>query len=143
MAGTGICSGEGGMLPQEQANNSRYFYELASAQFGFSWDKLDNVQAFHFKGGQGAKTGTGGHLPGNKVSAEIAEVRGLEEGQTAISPATFPDFHGVQDFKDFAEKVRERTGGIPIGFKIAASRIEMKKQSCRLVVIVHILVLVR
>ena len=124
MAGTGICSGEGGMLPEEQQNNSRYFYELASAQFGFSWDKLDNVQAFHFKGGQGAKTGTGGHLPGTKVSKEIAEVRGLNEGETAISPATFPDFHGVDDFKAFAQKVRERTGGIPIGFKIAASHIE-------------------
>lgn len=124
MSGTGICSGEGGMLPEEQANNSRYFYELASAKFGFSWDKLDNVQAFHFKGGQGAKTGTGGHLPGNKVSAEIAEVRGLNEGETAISPAAFPDLKSVEDFKDFAEKVRERTGGIPVGFKLAASHIE-------------------
>ncbi|WP_298544551.1 glutamate synthase-related protein [uncultured Aquimarina sp.] len=124
MAGTGICSGEGGMLPQEQENNTKYFYELASAQFGFSWDKLDKVQAFHFKGGQGAKTGTGGHLPGNKVSKEIAEVRGLNQGETAISPATFPDFHGVKDFKAFAEQVRDRTGGIPIGFKIAASHIE-------------------
>jgi glutamate synthase domain-containing protein 2/nitrite reductase/ring-hydroxylating ferredoxin subunit len=124
LAGTGICSGEGGMLPEEQASNSRYFYELASAQFGFSWDKLDNVQAFHFKGGQGAKTGTGGHLPGSKVSAEIAKVRGLKEGETAISPAANPNFHSVQDFKDFADKVRERTGGIPIGFKIAASHIE-------------------
>ena len=124
MAGTGICSGEGGMLPEEQQNNSNYFYELASAQFGFSWDKLDNVQAFHFKGGQGAKTGTGGHLPGNKVSAEIAKVRGLKEGETAISPAANPNFHSVQDFKDFANKVRKRTEGIPIGFKIAASHIE-------------------
>ena len=124
LAGTGICSGEGGMLPEEQESNSKYFYELASAQFGFSWDKLDKVQAFHFKGGQGAKTGTGGHLPGNKVSREIAEVRGLKEGETAISPATFPNFHGVNDFKDFAKQVRERTGGIPIGFKIAASHIE-------------------
>ncbi len=124
LAGTGICSGEGGMLPEEQQNNSKYLYELASAQFGFSWDKLDRVQAFHFKGGQGAKTGTGGHLPGNKVSAEIAEVRGLKEGETAISPAANPNFHTVQDFKDFADKVRERTGGIPIGFKIAASHIE-------------------
>ncbi|MEP3374200.1 MAG: glutamate synthase-related protein [Maribacter dokdonensis] len=124
MAGTGICSGEGGMLPQEQENNSRYFYELASAKFGFSWDKLDNVQAFHFKGGQGAKTGTGGHLPGSKVSKEIAEVRGLKEGETAISPATFPDFNGIDDFKSFAAQVREYTGGIPIGFKIAASHIE-------------------
>jgi glutamate synthase domain-containing protein 2/nitrite reductase/ring-hydroxylating ferredoxin subunit len=124
MAGTGICSGEGGMLPQEQENNSRYLYELASAQFGFSWDKLEQVQAFHFKGGQGAKTGTGGHLPGDKVSKEIAQVRGLNEGETAISPATFPDFDGVNDFKAFAEEVRKRTGGIPIGFKIAASHIE-------------------
>lgn len=124
MAGTGICSGEGGMLPDEQASNSRYFYELASAQFGFSWDKLEKVQAFHFKGGQGAKTGTGGHLPGNKVSKEIAEVRGLNEGESAISPATFPDFHGVKDFKAFAEKVREVTGGIPVGFKISAARLE-------------------
>ncbi|WP_298755035.1 glutamate synthase-related protein [uncultured Psychroserpens sp.] len=124
MAGTGICSGEGGMLPEEQQSNSKYFYELASAQFGFSWDKLDNVQAFHFKGGQGAKTGTGGHLPGNKVSKEIAEVRGLEEGQTAISPAANPNFHSAQDFKNFGDQVRERTGGIPIGFKIAASHIE-------------------
>lgn len=124
MAGTGICSGEGGMLPEEQESNSRYFYELASAQFGFSWDKLEKVQAFHFKGGQGAKTGTGGHLPGHKVSKEIAEVRGLNEGESAISPATFPDFHGVQDFKDFATKVREVTGGIPVGFKISAARLE-------------------
>jgi len=124
LAGTGICSGEGGMLPEEQASNSKYFYELASAQFGFTWDKLDNVQAFHFKGGQGAKTGTGGHLPGNKVSKEIAEVRGLKEGETAISPAANPNFHTAKDYKDFGDKVRERTGGIPIGFKIAASHIE-------------------
>ena len=123
-AGTGICSGEGGMLPDEQANNSRYFYELASAQFGFSWDKLENVQAFHFKGGQGAKTGTGGHLPGNKVQGEIAAVRGLNPGESAISPATFTDLKGVENFKDFANKVREVTGGIPIGFKIAASHLE-------------------
>ncbi|MEP1781159.1 glutamate synthase-related protein [Reichenbachiella sp.] len=123
-AGTGICSGEGGMLPDEQANNSRYFYELASAQFGFSWDKIEKVQAFHFKGGQGAKTGTGGHLPGNKVQGEIAKVRGLEPGQSAISPATFPDFKGMEDFKEFAAKVREVSGGIPVGYKLAASHIE-------------------
>ena len=124
MAGTGICSGEGGMLPEEQANNERYFYELASAKFGFSWDKVKKAQAFHFKGGQGAKTGTGGHLPGHKVTAEIAKVRGLQPGQTAISPATFPDLKTVGDFQDLAKEVRVMTGGIPVGFKIAASHIE-------------------
>ena len=86
------------MLPEEQLANSRYFYELASAQFGFSYDKVKLTQAFHFKGGQGAKTGTGGHLPGNKVSEEIAKVRGLEVGQAAISPATFPDIKDAQGF---------------------------------------------
>jgi glutamate synthase domain-containing protein 2/nitrite reductase/ring-hydroxylating ferredoxin subunit len=124
IAGTGICSGEGGMLPEEQANNSRYFYELASGKFGFSWDKVKKAQAFHFKGGQGAKTGTGGHLPGAKVTKEIAEVRGLTEGETAISPAAFPDLKTPEDFKKVAEEVRDKTGGIPIGFKIAASHIE-------------------
>lgn len=124
LAGTGICSGEGGMLPDEQAANSRYLYELASAQFGFSWDKMQQVQAFHFKGGQGAKTGTGGHLPGNKVVGEIAKVRGLKEGEAAISPATFTDLVTVADFKTFGDRVREESGGIPIGFKIAASHIE-------------------
>jgi len=124
LSGTGICSGEGGMLPEEQANNSRYFYEMASGKFGFSWDKVMKAQAFHFKGGQGAKAGTGGHLPGHKVTKEIAEVRDLKEGETAISPAAFPDLKTINDFKNFANQVREKTGGIPIGFKIAASHIE-------------------
>ena len=112
------------MLPDEQAGNSRYFYELASGRFGFSWDKVMKAQAFHFKGGQGAKTGTGGHLPGDKVKGEIAKVRGLEEGQAAISPATFTDLITPEDFKRVGDEVREKTGGIPIGFKIAASHIE-------------------
>ena len=124
LAGTGICSGEGGMLPEEQAANSRYFYELASARFGFSWDKVAKAQAFHFKGGQGAKTGTGGHLPGNKVMGKIAEVRDLPEGQTAISPSRFPDWTSLDDFRDFAAEVREATGGIPVGFKLSAQHIE-------------------
>ena len=124
LAGTGICSGEGGMLPEEQAENSRYFYELASAQFGWSIDHVEKVQAFHFKGGQGAKTGTGGHLPGDKVQGKIAEVRGLEPGQSAVSPATFPDLNSPADFKRIADQVRERSGGIPIGFKLSANHIE-------------------
>jgi methylamine---glutamate N-methyltransferase subunit C len=124
LAGTGICSGEGGMLPEEQSANSRYFYELASARFGWSFDHLAKVQAFHFKGGQGAKTGTGGHLPGNKVVGRIAEVRGLPEGTPAVSPPTFPDWHSTDDFRRFADQVREASGGIPIGFKLSAQHIE-------------------
>ncbi|HID37864.1 MAG TPA: glutamate synthase [Ghiorsea sp.] len=128
LAGTGICSGEGGMLPEEQAANSRYFYELASAGFGFKDELLTKVQAFHFKGGQGAKTGTGGHLPGAKNKGKISQVRGLPEGTDAVSPPTFKDLSSVADFKRFADHVRELTGGIPIGFKLSANHIEQDIQ---------------
>ena len=124
IAGTGICSGEGGMLPEEQEANSRYFYELASARFGFTMDKVALTQAFHFKCGQGAKTGTGGHLPGAKVKGKIAAVRGLDEGEAAISPPRFPDWEHVSDYRDFAAEVRAATGGIPIGVKLSAQHIE-------------------
>ena len=124
LSGTGICSGEGGMLPEEHENNSKYFYELASAKFGWNIENVKNVQAFHFKAGQGAKTGTGGHLPADKVKGKIAQVRGLEEGTPAISPSTFDDLITPEDFKNFSDKVREVSGGIPIGFKISAQHIE-------------------
>jgi glutamate synthase domain-containing protein 2/nitrite reductase/ring-hydroxylating ferredoxin subunit len=124
LAGTGICSGEGGMLPEEQGANSRYLYELASARFGYSMEKIQKCQAFHFKCGQGAKTGTGGHLPGDKVKGKIAEVRGLGEGEAAISPSRFPDWETIDDYRRFAADVREATGGIPVGVKLSAQHIE-------------------
>ncbi len=124
LAGTGICSGEGGMLPEEHAENSRYFYELASAKFGYTEDMLSKVQAFHFKGGQGAKTGTGGHLPGSKNIGKIARIRGIPEGQPAISPPTFTDLSTPADFRRFANRVRAIAGGIPVGFKLSANHLE-------------------
>jgi glutamate synthase domain-containing protein 2 len=123
-AGTGICSGEGGSLREEREANSRYLYELASAKFGWDLELLREVQAFHFKGGQGAKTGTGGHLPGEKVTAKIAETRGLEVGQDAISPSTFDKPSTAKEFRRFADEVREASGGIPVGFKLSANHIE-------------------
>ena len=65
LAGTGICSGEGGMLPAEQeANSADTSTSWRPARFGFSMGQaVKQVQAFHFKGGQGAKTGTGGPPP--------------------------------------------------------------------------------
>ncbi len=124
MAGTGICSGEGGSLDEERQSNARYFYEFASARFGFSWDKVRESAAFHFKGGQGAKTGTGGHLPGAKVKDEIAKVRGLKPGEDAISPSRFPDWTETSQFREFANEVRQQTGGIPVGYKMSAQHIE-------------------
>ena len=123
-AGTGICSGEGGMLPDEQEANGRYLYELASAKFGYQEELLTKVQAFHFKCGQGAKTGTGGHLPGNKNTGRISEVRGIPEGEAAVSPPTFSDLSTADDFRKFGDRVREVSGGIPIGYKLSAQHIE-------------------
>ncbi|MDM7938660.1 MAG: glutamate synthase-related protein [Cyanobium sp. CZS 48M] len=123
-AGTGICSGEGGMLPEEQAANGRYLYELAPGRFGYREGLLQQVQAFHFKGGQAAKTGAGGHFPGIKTTARIAALRGVSVGEPVISPSTFTDLSTVDDFRRFADRVREISGGIPVGFKISAQHIE-------------------
>ncbi|HEB79127.1 MAG TPA: glutamate synthase, partial [Rhodospirillales bacterium] len=124
LAGAAIASGEGGMLPEEQKACSRYLFELGSAKFGYDETILDRVQAFHFKAGQGAKTGTGGHLPASKVVGKVAQVRGLAEGVPAISPAAFSDLKAPKDFKRFGDRVRELTGGIPIGMKMSANHIE-------------------
>ena len=93
-------------------------------KFGFEESLLTRVQAFHFKCGQGAKTGTGGHLPGKKNIGRISEVRGIEAGKPAVSPPTFSDLNTVEDFKRFGDRVREITGGIPIGYKLSAQHIE-------------------
>jgi glutamate synthase domain-containing protein 2 len=89
---------------------------------------LAQVQAFHFKGGQGAKTGTGGHLPGKKNRGKISQVRGIPEGEPAISPPTFVDLTTPEDFRRFAERVRDVSGGVPIGFKLSANHIERDMQ---------------
>jgi glutamate synthase domain-containing protein 2 len=123
-AGTAICSGEGGMLPEEKAENTRYLYELASGRFGWDEGILDQVQALHLKLGQGAKTGTGGHLPGSKVVGRIAQVRGLPEGTPAVSPARFTDWKTLLDAKELVDHVRARSAGIPVGVKMSAQHVE-------------------
>jgi glutamate synthase domain-containing protein 2 len=85
---------------------------------------MEKVQAFHFKGGQGAKTGTGGHLPARKVTEKIASVRGLKEHTDAISPPTFEGLQTPADYREIADRVRDISGGIPIGFKLSANHIE-------------------
>jgi len=123
-AGTGICSGEGGMLEAERAESSRYFYELAPAEFGFHIGQVKRCQAFHFKAGQAAKTGVGGLLPAEKVTEVIARVRGLEPYHDAHAPSHFRNLRTPEQFAELAGRVREATGGIPIGFKLSAQHIE-------------------
>lgn len=133
LADTAICSGEGGVLENELDLNQRYMFELGSARNGlkqngdlaaFAGKFKGRIKAFHFKGGQAAKTGTGGHLPAGKVTEEIARARNIVVGKDAISPSTFADFHTPRDFANFANDIRQEMGGIPIGFKISANHIE-------------------
>lgn len=72
----------------------------------------------------GCKNRHRGHLPGAKNRGKISQVRGIPEGQAAISPPTFRDLSSVADFRRFADRVREVSGGIPIGFKLSANHIE-------------------
>src|SRR6056297_3186393 len=90
MAGTGICSGEGGMLPEEQAENSRYFYELASARFGWSLDHVARVQAFHFKGVQGAKQAPAAICQGKRCKARSPRCAGWSRGRPRFRPPHSP-----------------------------------------------------
>jgi glutamate synthase domain-containing protein 2 len=112
------------MLPEERDANLRYLYEYATGRFGWDLEHVKGVQAFHFKAGQGAKTGTGGHLPGHKVTERIAEVRGLEPGEDAISPSRFEELVTPADFRAMEDQVREASGGIPVGIKMSAQHIE-------------------
>ncbi|MEE8483074.1 MAG: glutamate synthase-related protein [Nitrospinota bacterium] len=124
MAGTMICSGEGGMMPEERENADTYIFEMASGYFGWNEENMNKADAIEIKMGQAAKAGKGGMLPAGKVTGEIAKVRGLEPGENAISPARFPDINSIADLRVRISEIRQTTGGKPVGIKFAASRIE-------------------
>jgi methylamine---glutamate N-methyltransferase subunit C len=121
---TAICSGEGGILEDELQAAHRYVFEYVPNQYSVTDENLRRVAAIEIKIGQSAKPGMGGHLPGNKVTAEIAAVRGRPEGRDIISPAHFTDIRTPEDLRRKVDWLRERSEGKPIGVKIAAGNIE-------------------
>lgn len=122
-AGTAICSGEGGMLGDERAAAGKYVLEMASGYFGWTEDAIAQADAVEVKIGQGAKPGLGGVLPGAKVSREIAEVRGIDEGKPSRSPSRFPDIDSVGALAERLAWIRSIAPGVPIGIKVAAGRV--------------------
>jgi glutamate synthase domain-containing protein 2/nitrite reductase/ring-hydroxylating ferredoxin subunit len=122
--GTVICSGEGGMHPDERAEAEQYIFEMASGYFGWSDENIARADGIEIKMGQSAKAGLGGLLPGKKVTEEIARVRGIPVGETAHSPARFRDINNLADMKQRIAYIRSINPGIPVGIKFAASRIE-------------------
>jgi glutamate synthase domain-containing protein 2/nitrite reductase/ring-hydroxylating ferredoxin subunit len=123
--GTAIGSGEGGMLDAErEAAGDRYIFEMASGYFGWDDEHIARANAVEIKIGQSAKAGSGGLLPADKVTPEIAEVRGLAPGEAAHSPARFTDINSTDDLAARVAEIRKHLDGAPVGIKFAAGRIE-------------------
>ncbi len=121
---TAMCSGEGGILPECLAASYKYIFEYVPNKYSVTDANLQKVDAVEIKIGQSAKPGMGGHLPGHKVTREIAEIRGKREGQDITSPSCFPDIRNKDDLKTIVKLLREKTNGKPIGIKLAAGHIE-------------------
>lgn len=122
--GTATCSGEGGILPAEQAAADHYIFEIAPSRYSVTDENLQAADAIEIKIGQGTKPGMGGHLPGGKVTEEIACIRGHKAGDDIISPSTFPGIKGTDDVRAFVDEMRTRSKGAPVGIKVAAGHIE-------------------
>lgn len=121
---TAQCSGEGGILPEEMENSYKYIFEYVPNQYSVNEENLKNVDAIEIKIGQATKPGLGGQLQGEKVTAEIAEIRGKPLGQDIHSPATIPGVETKDDLNELVDDLRKRSRGRPIGLKFAAGRIE-------------------
>lgn len=123
-AKTAMCSGEGGILPEERESAYKYIFEYVPNLYSVTDENLRAADAIEIKIGQGTKPGMGGHLPGGKVTEEIAVVRGKSVGEDIISPSRFSGIENRDDLRKLVEELRERSGGRPIGVKIAAGHIE-------------------
>lgn len=130
MAKTAMCSGEGGILPEEREASYKYIFEYIPNKYSVTDENLRAADAIEIKIGQGTKPGMGGHLPGEKVTPEIAALRGKKPGEDVQSPSKFPELNSKEDLKEMVTMLRNRSDGRPIGIKIAAGRIERDLEYC-------------
>ena len=129
-AGIWLNTGEGGLSPYHLEGGCDIVYQFGTAKYGartkdgeFDFDKLKEigkipqVKMIELKLAQGAKPGKGGILPAEKVTEEIARIRGIEPGKPSISPNRHPEIKSVTELLDMLNKIRE-TSGLPVGFKM-------------------------
>ncbi|MGD1840174.1 MAG: FMN-binding glutamate synthase family protein [Thermonemataceae bacterium] len=135
--GTYHNTGEGGLSPYH-AYGGDVMFHFGTGYFGvrdeagnFSMEKLIQlvdqkpfIRAIEVKLSQGAKPGKGGILPGKTVDAEIAAIRGIKKGESALSPASHTAFTSVREMLEFIEDSAEKTG-LPVGFKAAVGKLTM------------------
>ena len=140
LAGCWLNTGEGGVSPFHLEGECDIVYQLGTAKFGARNDdgtlnpeKLKkvcenpNIKMIELKISQGAKPGKGGILPASKVNAEIAEIRGIKEGEPAISPNRHVDAKNPDELLDLIARVREASGR-PVGIKFVVGNIMPVKE---------------
>jgi glutamate synthase domain-containing protein 2 len=128
-AGCWLNTGEGGLSEHHLASGCDLVMQIGTAKYGvrdnagnLSNDKLmevaahEQVRMFEIKLSQGAKPGKGGILPAEKVTEEIASIRGIEPGKASISPNGHPDIRTPEELLDMIQRIRTVTGK-PVGFK--------------------------
>lgn len=142
MAGIWMNTGEGALSPFHLQGGGDIIFQLGTAKYGcrnddgtLNEDKLraiaahPQVKMFEVKLSQGAKPGKGGILPGEKVTKEIAEIRGIPAGQDSISPNRHPEITNVSELLDFISHVRRITGK-PTGFKMVLGAYDWLEDLC-------------
>lgn len=119
--GTLFNTGEGGLHEELYEYSDQAIVQVASGRFGVHPRYLEAGRIIEIKIGQGAKPGIGGHLPGEKVSAEVAATRMIPQGTDALSPAPHHDIYSIEDLRQLIHALKEATGYTkPVSVKIAA-----------------------
>ncbi|MCF6282066.1 MAG: FMN-binding glutamate synthase family protein [Candidatus Polarisedimenticolaceae bacterium] len=143
MAGCWLNTGEGGLSPYHLEGGCDLVFQIGTAKYGvcnpdgsLNEEKLlgiaaqPEVKLFEIKLSQGAKPGKGGILPAAKINAEVAEIRGISQGEDSISPNRHPEIGSVQQLLDFVIHIRQVTGK-PVGFKTVIGDCNWLDELCR------------
>ena len=119
--GTLFNVGEGGLHCDLERYADHAVVQVASGRFGVDPRYLNAGAMVEIKIGQGAKPGIGGHLPGEKITAEVSRTRMIPEGADAISPAPHHDIYSIEDLRQLVFSLKEATRyEKPVAVKIAA-----------------------
>ena len=145
MAGVWMNTGEGGLSPYHLEGGADIVFQIGTAKYGvrnedgsLNDDKLrevaahDQVKMIEIKLSQGAKPGKGGILPGEKVTREIAQIRGINVGEDSISPNRHPEVDSAEDLLDMIARVRD-VSGLPVGFKAVVGAYGWLDELCELI----------
>jgi glutamate synthase domain-containing protein 2 len=121
----GFNSGEGGVLTEElDIAKDNMIAQYSTGRFGVNEEILKSAAAVEIRFGQGAYPGKGSFLPAEKMTSEIAEIRGLKPWEAAYSPAHHPDMKNPHEIKEKVKELRKITGGVPIGAKIGCGDVK-------------------